>query len=245
MTTLAVIAKECLPGRVKTRLAADLAPLLTPTSVSEAEEWAPDARALAARIASAALDDTLAATASAGFTRRILFFDGDRPPDSAHGYEIVPQPSGSLDIRIAALFDLCEGPAVLLGMDTPQLTAADADHLARGWDTDALFGPAADGGFWTLGLREPRGDLVRGVPMSRPDTGAVQRARLLAAGLSLTEVRTLRDIDHLEDLAEVVRHIPDSSIARCFEREMKGAGTSMTSGRPQPSPHTSLPGGHA
>ena len=66
-------------------------------------------------------------------------------------------------------------------MDTPQLTAA---HLApvlptgRRTTIDAWFGPATDGGFWALGMREPRGDLIRGVPMSRDDTGAQQLRRL-------------------------------------------------------------------
>ena len=49
------------------------------------------------------------------------------------------------------------GPALLVGMDTPQVTPGD---LARGLERlaapgiDAVLGPATDGGYWAIGLRE-------------------------------------------------------------------------------------------
>ena len=65
-------------------------------------------------------------------------------------------------------------------MDTPQVTP---DLLTMDFDDcDACFGPAEDGGFWALGLAEPDPELLRGVPMSTPTTGAVQRERLVAGG---------------------------------------------------------------
>jgi hypothetical protein len=91
-------------------------------------------------------------------------------------------------------------------MDTPQLTAA---HLAPalspdGWDGyDAWFGPAEDGGFWALGLARPEPRLVLGVPMSRADTGALQRRRLVEAGLRVRDLPLLRDVDTAADAARV------------------------------------------
>jgi hypothetical protein len=52
-------------------------------------------------------------------------------------------------------------------------------------------------------MRRPRGDLVRGVAMSRYDTGDRQRTRLLDAGLRILELPTLRDIDTIDDLKAV------------------------------------------
>jgi hypothetical protein len=96
-------------------------------------------------------------------------------------------------------------------MDTPQLTPS---LLIVDWEVaDAWFGPAADGGFWALGLRVPDPALVRGVPMSTADTGARQRARLLAAGLRVADLPVLRDVDTAADAVAVARQAPGSRFA--------------------------------
>ncbi|MGW4821744.1 TIGR04282 family arsenosugar biosynthesis glycosyltransferase [Streptomyces sp. NPDC004227] len=185
--TLLVIAKEPVPGRVKTRLT----PPYTPHE--------------AAALAEAALTDTLHVVLQVPAHRRIVVLDGSPGPWLPPGFDVVPQVSGALDERIAAAFAHCgHGPALLVGMDTPQLTP---DHLAGvGRDGhDAWFGPAVDGGFWALGLAEPARaqTLVRGVPMSTDRTGAIQRARLTTAGLKVADLAVLRDVDTAADAAEV------------------------------------------
>lgn len=197
-TTLLVIAKEPLPGRVKTRL--------TPP-------YSPER---AARIAEAALADTLRAVLAMPARRRVLVLDG-RPGDwLPPGFEVVPQCAGGLDERLAAAFAGCAGPALLIGMDTPQVTAGLlAPALADGaWQgCDAWFGPAADGGFWALGLAEPRPELLRGVPMSTARTGAVQRRRLTDAGLVVRDLPELRDVDTADDAARVAAAAPHGLFA--------------------------------
>lgn len=191
MTALVVVAKACIPGRVKTRLS----PPFSPESAAE--------------IAAASLADTLATVAGVA-DRRILYFDGDPEGACPAGFEVIPQPEGSLDERIAAIFDLLDEPALLIGMDTPQVSVAD---LVWPVETDAVIGMAADGGFWMLGMREPRGDVVRGVPMSRDDTGARQRAALERAGLSVKEASVLRDVDLADDAHDVAAMVPNSRFA--------------------------------
>jgi glycosyltransferase A (GT-A) superfamily protein (DUF2064 family) len=185
--TLLVIAKEPAPGRVKTRLT----PPYTPRE--------------AATLAEAALADTLHTVLEAPARRRVLVLDGApgrwRPP----GFDVVPQEDGGLDVRIAAAFGHCDrGPALLIGMDTPQLTARLLAETGRAGH-DAWFGPAEDGGFWALGLADPglAAVLVRGVPMSTERTGAAQRRRLVEAGLRVRDLPVLRDVDTAADAAAV------------------------------------------
>jgi len=54
---------------------------------------------------------------------------------------------------------------------------------------------------------------VRGVPMSTAYTGAVQRARLHAAGLRVAELPLLRDVDTAADAVAVARQAPQSRFA--------------------------------
>ncbi|MGC0419102.1 TIGR04282 family arsenosugar biosynthesis glycosyltransferase [Embleya sp. AB8] len=202
-TTLLVIAKAPVPGRAKTRLT----PPLTPNQ--------------AAAVAEAALTDTLAAVLATPARRRVLVLAGEPGPWLPAGFEVVPQGCGGLDQRLAAAFAGRVGPTLLIGMDTPQVTP---DLLTVDWaGADAWFGPAADGGFWAIGLREPDPSVFPGVPMSVPETGAVQRARLLAAGLQVRDLPTLTDIDTVADLAAVTREIPDTHCAG-VARALLGGG---------------------
>ncbi|MCC2277822.1 DUF2064 domain-containing protein [Streptomyces sp. ET3-23] len=203
VTTLLVIAKEPRPGRVKTRL--------TPP-------YTPDE---AAALAEAALADTLHAVRAMPAARRVLALDGRPGPWLPPGFDVLPQGTGDLDERLANAFARCTGPTVLLGMDTPQVTAGLlapvlADDAWRA--CDAWFGPAADGGFWTLGLADPRPELLRGVPMSTPRTGAHQRARLSAAGLTVRELPELRDVDTAPDVPRVAAAAPHSRFAALAAR---------------------------
>ncbi|WP_327121553.1 DUF2064 domain-containing protein [Streptomyces sp. NBC_01341] len=208
VTTLLVIAKEPLPGKVKTRL----------TPPFSAEE--------AAELAAAALEDTLRTVLTLPVRRRVLVLEGRPGPWTPPGFDVLPQCAGTLDERIAAAFATCTGPALLIGMDTPQITPALlAPALSpAGWDgCDAWFGPAEDGGFWALGLAAPDPCLVRGVPMSRPDTGGLQRARLTGLGLAVRDLPPLRDVDTAEDAALVAAAAPHGRFAEAHGRLSRAA----------------------
>ncbi|QFZ78651.1 DUF2064 domain-containing protein [Streptomyces fagopyri] len=203
MCTLLVIAKEPRPGRVKTRLT----PPFTPRQ--------------AASLAEAALVDTLLAVASTPARRRVLVLDGTPGPWLPPGVDVVPQCAGGLDERLAAALAGCAGPALLIGMDTPQVTPEllTVDFAA----CDAYFGPAEDGGFWALGLAVPDPDLVRGVPMSTDTTGAAQRERLTAAGLRVRDLPRLRDVDTAYDAGLVAAAAPRGRFAAELARVEAGA----------------------
>jgi uncharacterized protein len=199
---LLVIAKAPVPGQVKTRLT----PPFTPQQ--------------AAALAEAALADTLAAVAAVPAARHVIALDGAPGPWLPPGAHVLTQRGTGLDERIAAALDDAYAglglPVVLIGMDTPQVTpgllAAALRPLADG-TADAVFGPAADGGFWLLGLRRPDPRLVLGVPMSTENTGVTQLARLAWAGLRIHWMPLLRDVDTAGDACEVARQAPRSRFA--------------------------------
>lgn len=200
MNNLLVIAKEPLPGRVKTRLT----PPFSPTE--------------AALLAEAALVDTLRTVLAVPARRRVLVLEGRPGPWLPPGIDVVPQCAGGLDERLAAAFAGCTGPTLLVGMDTPQITP---DLLSPAHDRDAWFGPADDGGFWALGLAAPESappDLIRGVPMSVPETGAVQRRRLVDAGLTVRDLPRLRDVDSAADAEYVAALAPHGRFAATLRR---------------------------
>ena len=127
----------------------------------------------AVALAEAALTDTLHAVLAAPARRRVLVLDGEPGPWLPPGFDIVPQCAGGLDERLAGAFAAADGPALLIGMDTPQLTPG---LLAVDWEAaDAWFGPAADGGLRHGPLGTRCCSLVRGVPMST--AGPVRSAR--------------------------------------------------------------------
>ncbi|OON76188.1 TIGR04282 family arsenosugar biosynthesis glycosyltransferase [Streptomyces tsukubensis] len=202
-TTLIVIAKEPTPGRVKTRLT----PPYTPREAAE--------------LATAALSDTLHTALELPARRRVLALQGAPGPWLPPGFDIVPQAGGGLDERLAAAFAACEGPTVLIGMDTPQMVPellAPAFGKDAWRDYDACFGPATDGGFWALGFADPAPDLLRGTPMSTPITGAVQRERLVDAGLTVHDLPPLTDVDDADDAGTVAAQAPGSRFAAAFGR---------------------------
>ncbi len=193
--TLVVIAKEPVPGLVKTRLT----PPCTPTA--------------AAQIAEASLADTLSIVAATPAKRRVLALAGRPGRWLPNGFDVVAQVSGTLDVRIAGVLAAVRGPMVLVGMDTPQVTPdllLACDFAAR----DAWLGRAEDGGFWALGLTRPAPELVRGVPMSVPHTYTAQLERLEQAGLSVGQLPVLRDVDTWPDALAVADLAPATAFAR-------------------------------
>lgn len=194
-----VIAKEPVPGRVKTRLV----PPCTPVE--------------AADVAAAALSDTLAEMARVPAAEHVVVLDGTPGRWLPAGWRVLPQCAGGLDLRLAAAFGHVDGPAMLVGMDTPQLraeqvSAFDPDRF------DSALGLCADGGYWAIGFRSPA-DAARtipGVPMSVGHTAAAQTERLAAANLSVQLLDTLVDVDTAATAALVAATAPHTRFAAAW-----------------------------
>jgi rSAM/selenodomain-associated transferase 1 len=199
---LLVIAKQPVAGRAKTRLT----PPCTPQQ--------------AATLADAALRDTLESVAKVPVERRVLVFDGDPEPWRPDGFEVIAQRGDGLGQRLQAAFEDVGGPAVLIGMDTPQVTPAQLDESVRALSeqaVDSIIGPTADGGYWCIGFREPVSGAFDGVPMSAPSTYERQLGRFAEMGIRARSLPSLRDVDTIDDARAVAAIAPGSRFARAFE----------------------------
>jgi len=58
---------------------------------------------------------------------------------------------------------------------------------------------------------------VLGVPMSRPDTGARQLARLEQAGLRVLRLPELTDVDTADEAERIAAATPGSRFATCLQ----------------------------
>ncbi|MFC4942013.1 TIGR04282 family arsenosugar biosynthesis glycosyltransferase [Pseudonocardia sp. GCM10023141] len=214
-----VLAKSPEPGRVKTRLC----PPLTP--------------AQAAELAAAALLDSIDAARAVPGARTVVVLTGllERAARAAEirealrGVVVVPQRGDGLGARIAAAHR--DGGAGLrtlqIGMDTPQVDAAllgEADHALLTPGVDAVLGPAADGGWWALGLRRPSdARLVATVPTSRDDTGARTLHALRQGGLRVALLPELSDVDTVGDAVAVAARAPGTRFAAAVRALPAGA----------------------
>ncbi|MGD9960088.1 TIGR04282 family arsenosugar biosynthesis glycosyltransferase [Nocardioides sp.] len=207
-----VVAKAPVAGVSKTRLGSDIG------------------MAAAADVAAAALLDTLAACTQAfGATNCHLALEGrlaeavagDTIARHVQHWTVFAQHQGDFGSRLAhAHLDAGPGPIVQIGMDTPQV---DAGLLLEVSDTlahhDAVLGPAEDGGWWVLALRNPSdAALLVGVPMSTPQTLRHTRDALESAGLDVGTTHTLRDVDTVADAVVVAEQVPGSRFARAWHQ---------------------------
>lgn len=185
------MAKAPLTGLVKTRLC-------PPLTHEQAADYA-----------RAALVDTLEAVAACGADVKVLALDGVPGPWLPAGFRVVPQRGATFNERLANAWADAGGAGVQIGMDTPQVDSTTLDAaLARVAPGQAVLGPAADGGWWAIGLPAPDPDAFDGVPMSRPDTGARQRTHLEELGYAVHDLGLLVDVDDIDDARAVADLAP-------------------------------------
>ena len=181
---LVVFVKAPRLGRVKSRLARDIGAVAA---------WAFYRRTLAAvlrRLAGRGRWRAWIAATPDGWAA------GHGPwPD---GWRVVAQGPGDVGERMdRVMVELPPGRVVIVGTDIPGLCRRHVeDAFAALGRHDAVFGPAADGGYWLVGLRRrprvPR--LFRNVRWSSEHALADTRANL-RPGETAAYLEVLEDID--------------------------------------------------
>lgn len=192
---LVILAKAPEIGQVKTRLASSIGPeaalavyrRLLARSAALTRGW--DGPVL---LAAAGADAAWAGTGLDHLPRR-------------------PQPAGGLGCRIHAALawglesGSTSGRAMVIGADCPAITPGHLRAVAGLLEVaDIAFGPADDGGFWSVAVSDARPLAVLGDDTLPWSTGRILveiQQRLATAGLTSALGPQLRDVDDAADLA--------------------------------------------
>jgi glycosyltransferase A (GT-A) superfamily protein (DUF2064 family) len=213
-SAILIVAKAPVPGLAKTRLA----PVFGDDGAAE--------------LAAAALLDTLHAARGVTGTRVLVAWHGEIGAARRHteiatelrGCEVFTQSGTSFADRLVHAHHTAATMGVRrvlqIGMDTPQL---DSDTLSEAMcmvnstpEKTCLLGPAADGGWWGLGLPDlSSARCLRGVPMSRPDTAERTIEALCGVGCRVELLACAHDVDLPSDVHVVAQTCsPTSHFAR-------------------------------
>ena len=137
-------------------------------------------------------------------------------PASEHPYIAEIQREFGLDVHVQRGGDLGErmylalrsqldgaDGALLVGTDCPFLEAGDLQLAARALreGADAVIGPAEDGGYYLIGVRESDMEVFSGVAWGSKQVLAATRQKFRDLGWRWRELATRRDVDRPADLA--------------------------------------------
>lgn len=113
-----------------------------------------------------------------------------------------------LDHGIRGAFSRGASIVAAIGGDCPELGASQLQTATKLLEFDAadvVLGPATDGGYYTIVLKQHQPELFHDIPWSQPNTLAATRKRAEKLGLRYHLLEQLSDIDTVEDWNRVVR----------------------------------------
>ena len=117
----------------------------------------------------------------------------------------VAQSEGTLGARLTSAFDaefrLGSGRVLVIGGDCPGLSGGILNSAASALEVSAIvLGPAIDGGYYLIGLKEPCPELFKGIDWSTAAVLAQTLARIRASNLEWATLPILEDVDDSESL---------------------------------------------
>jgi rSAM/selenodomain-associated transferase 1 len=137
--------------------------------------------------------------------QRVVYYgDFVNHDDGWNDYDKQLQTSGDLGERIANAFQeqFAAGAdkVVIIGSDCLAITP---DHLGQAFAAldmaDIVIGPATDGGYYLLGMKQVHSFLFQDMPWSQPELRQLTELAILQHGLTFAPLETLTDIDEWSD----------------------------------------------
>jgi rSAM/selenodomain-associated transferase 1 len=159
------------------------------------------------------VSDIIGTIREAGYYLRIFFY----PPDSIDamaewlGKDIVPQEGRDLGERMensfARAFSRGLERAVLIGTDVPDLrTSVINEAFAALKNSEAVIGPASDGGYYLIGFRKEsfRPEIFHGIEWGSDSVFSRTMSVFEEFGSRVHILPEWRDVDTVEDLRSLI-----------------------------------------
>jgi len=199
---LVIFAKAPIPGEVKTRLCPPLTPDEAATLHGSFVLDMLERTKLAVAKLQLPFHRYLACTPSSD----LVFF---KIMEERQGVRLLDQVGEDLGRRMHRIFlDLfAKGyeQVIIVGTDVPTLPlSVYQEAFAMLGRSDMVLGPALDGGYYLIGLKQPAEQLFTGVPWSTDQVLAVTQQNAKALGLSVGLTTLWRDVDTITDLQTLI-----------------------------------------
>lgn len=193
---LVIVAKQPVPGRVKTRLFPKLSP--------EA----------AADLYRCFLQDRIKEVSSLNGVDRAIAYTPEAAKETfaslaLDGFELFAQRGKHLGERLNNIFleKLSQGyeAVSIVDSDSPDLPKSlinESFELLLSRQADIVLGPCYDGGYYLVGMRKPHPELFRNIPWSTENVLSVTLEKAKKMGLNVKLLSIWNDLDTFEDLVE-------------------------------------------
>lgn len=221
---LVIFAKAPVPGQVKTRLCPPLTPDEAATLHGSFVIDMLERTKVAASKLKLPLDRYLACAPSS----TLVFF---KIMEERQGVKLIDQVGDDLGARMeqafATLFGKGYQRVFIVGTDVPSLPLDHYQQALALLDThDVVLGPALDGGYYLIGLKQPRPELFAGISWSTDHVLATTQEKAANLGLKVALLPSWRDVDTIDDL----RALMDASALDAKKPKNEQAFSSRTAG---------------
>lgn len=145
--------------------------------------------------------------------------------------KLIDQVGDDLGARMeqafATLFGKGYQRVFIVGTDVPSLPLDHYKQALALLDTyDIVLGPALDGGYYLIGLKQPRPELFAGIAWSTDRVLAATQEKAAGLGLKTALLPSWRDVDTVEDLLALM----DASAADAKKPKNEQAFSTRTAG---------------
>ena len=205
---LVVVAKEPVPGKVKTRLFPELSP------------------AVAADLYRCFLHDRIQEVSTLNEVDSAIAYTPEDARETfitlaLDGFELFAQQGKHLGERLNNIFleKLSQGykAVSIVDSDSPDLPKSlikESFELLLSKQADIVFGPCYDGGYYLVGMRKPNPELFRNIPWSTENVLSVTLEKARKMGLNVKLLSTWNDLDTFEDLIEFYNMYKDRPLSK-------------------------------